>query len=62
MEEYSCFNCGRDLGPELEWMKMQTERGPICYVCFNEATSDSPCEAKEMVDQSRNPTSRDTAE
>ena len=29
---YNCFNCGRDLGPQLEWMKMQTERGPICYV------------------------------
>jgi len=44
MEEYRtnveyCFICGRDLGPQLEWMKMQTERGPICYVCFNGVTN-----------------------
>jgi hypothetical protein len=36
-----CFRCGRDLGPLLEWKKMDTEAGPICYVCFNEAASDS---------------------
>jgi hypothetical protein len=35
-----CFVCGRDLGPLLEWKKMDTEAGPICYVCFNEAASD----------------------
>jgi hypothetical protein len=35
-----CFVCGRDLGPLLEWKKMDTEQGPICYVCFNEAASD----------------------
>jgi len=36
-----CFKCGRDLGPKLEWKKMDTEAGPICYVCFNDAASDS---------------------
>jgi len=36
-----CFKCGRDLGPLLEWKKMDTDAGPICYVCFNEAASDS---------------------
>jgi hypothetical protein len=35
-----CFACGRELGPLLEWKKMDTEAGPICYVCFNEAASD----------------------
>jgi hypothetical protein len=35
-----CFVCGRDLGPLLEWKKMDTEAGPICYVCYNEAASD----------------------
>jgi len=36
-----CFRCGRDLGPLFEWKKMDTEAGPICYVCYNEAASDS---------------------
>jgi len=36
-----CFVCGRDLGPLLEWKKMDTEAGPICYVCYNEAAGDS---------------------
>jgi len=36
-----CFKCGRDLGPQLEWKKMDTESGPICYICFNDAASDS---------------------
>lgn len=36
-----CFVCGRDLGPLLEWKKMDTEAGPICYVCYNQAASDS---------------------
>jgi hypothetical protein len=35
-----CFVCGRDLGPLLEWKKMDTDEGPICYVCFNAAASD----------------------
>jgi hypothetical protein len=35
-----CFCCGRDLGPLLEWLKMSTDAGPICYVCFNEARED----------------------
>jgi hypothetical protein len=35
-----CFRCGRDLGPLLEWKKMDTEAGPICYVCYNDAASD----------------------
>jgi hypothetical protein len=36
-----CFRCGRDLGPLLEWKKMDTDAGPICYVCYNDAASDS---------------------
>jgi len=35
-----CFKCGRDLGPLLEWKKMDTDVGPICYVCFNEAAAE----------------------
>jgi hypothetical protein len=35
-----CFKCGRDLGPLLEWKKMDTSAGPICYVCYNEAAND----------------------
>ena len=34
-----CFKCRRDLGPHLEWKKMDTEAGPICYVCFNREAS-----------------------
>ena len=34
-----CFKCGRDLGPLLEWKKMDAEAGPICYVCFNDAAA-----------------------
>jgi hypothetical protein len=30
-----CWKCNRDLGPMLEHQKMVTERGPICYACFN---------------------------
>ncbi len=36
-----CFKCSRDLGPQLEWKKMDTQSGPICYVCFNQTTSTS---------------------
>ena len=38
-DDRRCFKCGRDLGPLLEWKKMDTERGPICYTCFNEAAA-----------------------
>lgn len=31
----SCWRCHRDLGPMLEHQKMVTEKGPICYACFN---------------------------
>jgi hypothetical protein len=31
----NCWKCGRDLGPMLEHQKMVTEKGPICYACFN---------------------------
>ncbi len=31
----SCWRCKRDLGPMLEHQKMVTEKGPICYACFN---------------------------
>ena len=31
----TCWRCHRDLGPMLEHQKMVTEKGPICYVCFN---------------------------
>lgn len=30
-----CWRCSRDLGPMLEHQKMVTEKGPICYACFN---------------------------
>jgi hypothetical protein len=40
-DPHRCFVCGRDLGPLLEWKKMDTEAGPICYVCYNEAANDS---------------------
>ncbi len=38
-EHRRCFRCGRDLGPRLEWKKMDTEAGPICYLCFNDASA-----------------------
>jgi hypothetical protein len=31
----SCWKCHRDLGLMLENQKMMTEKGPICYACFN---------------------------
>jgi hypothetical protein len=31
----SCWKCHRDLGPLLERQKMVTEKGPICYACYN---------------------------
>lgn len=31
----NCWECGRDLGPVLEHQKMVTDKGPICYACFN---------------------------
>jgi hypothetical protein len=42
-----CFRCGRDLGPLLEWKKMDTASGPICYVCFNRAANDARREEDE---------------
>ena len=38
-DQHHCFRCGRELGPRFEWKKMDTEDGPICYVCFNEAAA-----------------------
>jgi len=35
-----CFSCGRDLGSLLEHKKMDTDKGPICYACFNQAMAD----------------------
>ena len=34
-----CFRCGRFLGEQDEWKKMDTGKGPICYACFNEAAA-----------------------
>lgn len=31
----TCWRCTRDLGPMREHQKMLTEKGPICYTCFN---------------------------
>lgn len=36
-----CFKCGRDLGCNLEFMKMETDSGKICYQCFNQLQSSS---------------------
>ena len=47
-----CFKCGRDLGPQLEWKKMDTEAGPICYVCFNDAASESRKAPTQVLDRS----------
>ena len=40
-DDRHCFRCGRDLGPELEWRKMVTESGPLCYVCYNELQAEA---------------------
>jgi hypothetical protein len=39
-DDRHCFACGRDLGPRLEWRKMVTDEGPICYECFNLAMAE----------------------
>ena len=31
------WKCGRFLGAKDEWKKMTTEKGDICYVCYNKA-------------------------
>lgn len=36
-----CWKCHRDLGPMLEHQKMVTEKGPICYACFNSLQEES---------------------
>jgi hypothetical protein len=36
-----CFKSGRDLGPILEWKKMDMDSGPICYVCYNDAAGNA---------------------
>jgi hypothetical protein len=47
----SCWKCHRDLGPMLEHQKMVTEKGPICYACFNalQAEADQREEAKKQT-------------
>lgn len=35
-----CFRCQRFLGEEEEWKKMETEKGPICFVCYNEISAE----------------------
>jgi hypothetical protein len=37
----TCWKCGRDLGPKREHQKMMTEKGPICYACFNAAQEEA---------------------
>jgi hypothetical protein len=44
----TCWKCHRDLGPMLEHQKMVTEKGPICYACFNALQ-----EAAHQADQAR---------
>lgn len=43
----NCFKCNRYLGDKDEWLKMVTEKGPICYQCFNKAAAKA--RAKEML-------------
>lgn len=35
-----CFSCGRFLGPLMEHKKMDTDKGPICFACFNLAMAE----------------------
>ncbi len=44
-----CFRCGRDLGPQMEWKKMDTEKGPICYVCYNEAANEGKAQKRDPL-------------
>ena len=34
-----CFRCHRFLGEKEEWKKMDTEKGLLCYVCYNEISA-----------------------
>ena len=47
----TCWKCGCDLGPQLEHQKMVTEKGPICYTCFNMAQE----EADQKKDTRKDP-------
>lgn len=47
----TCWKCGRDLGPRLEHQKMLTEKGPICYACFNAAQE----EGRQKEDARKDP-------
>ena len=48
-----CWKCRRDLGPRFEHQKMVTEKGPICYACFN-----SLQEASDQAEQERRAANR----
>ncbi len=43
-----CFKCGRDLGVKEEHKKMETEKGKICYVCYNKYKAEERNEAKSI--------------
>jgi hypothetical protein len=51
-----CFKCGRYLGAKEEHMKMKTEKGKICYVCYNKYKS----EQRQMSSDDKDPKSHKT--
>jgi len=53
-----CFKCGRELGAKEEHMKMKTEKGKICYVCYNKYKAEQKfnltAEDTEKKDKNKN--------
>ena len=47
----NCWKCERYLGVKDEWKKMKTEKGDICYVCYNEAKESADEQIQKDMDR-----------
>lgn len=47
----NCWKCGRFLGVKDEWKKMKTEKGDICYTCYNAAKESTELQIQEEMDK-----------
>ncbi len=47
----NCWKCGRFLGVKDEWKKMETEKGDICYVCYNESKESAEEQIQKNMDK-----------
>ncbi len=47
----NCWKCERFLGVKDEWKKMTTEKGDICYVCYNETKESAEAQIQKEMDR-----------